>query len=221
MQLDGEFYSNSLLLWIGLGYGLILFQALRMAPWRRLRDNEQTHVFFGACVSLILLWSMRVPVEPGLSFHFLGVTSLVLMFGWSLGVIGSALALVGVTINQHGAWELFALNALLAGVLPVTLTQVILVLVRSLLPKNFFVYVLGNAFLTAGVVAIVSAYVAVALLVNNDVYSWEELSQVFLPFFPLMFLPEAVLNGWVMTVVVAYRPQWVGSFNDDLYLKGK
>lgn len=168
-----------------------------------------------------LLWSMRVPIEPGLTFHFLGVTSLVLMFGWSLGVIGSGLVLVGVTINQHGAWELFALNALLAGVLPATLTQIILVLVRSLLPKNFFVYVLGNAFFTAGVVAVASAYLAVALLVYNEVHSWETLQQVFLPLFPLMFLPEAILNGWVMTVVVVYRPQWVGSFSDDLYLKGK
>jgi uncharacterized membrane protein len=36
-----------------------------------------------------------------------------------------------------------------------------------------------------------------------------------------MSMPEAFLNGWVMTVLVAYRPNWVYSFSDELYLKGK
>jgi len=42
-----------------------------------------------------------------------------------------------------------------------------------------------------------------------------------LPFFPMMFMPEAMLNGWVMVVLVAQRPGWVYSFSDDQYLKGK
>ena len=49
------------------------------------------------------------------------------------------------------------------------------------LPKHFFVYVPVNGFLTA------------ALLVAS--YTFAELDQTLLPFSPLMFLPEAILNG--------------------------
>ena len=144
MQLDGDLFSDGVLWVITALYALVMIQAVRMAPWRRLFSNEQAHVFFGACVFITLLWSMRIPVQPGLSFHLLGVTVFTLMFGWSLTVMGTSLALVGVTLSQGGSWELFALNIFIIGIMPITLTQVILVLVRSLLPKNFFIFVLAG-----------------------------------------------------------------------------
>ena len=36
-----------------------------------------------------------------------------------------------------------------------------------------------------------------------------------------MFFPEAVLNGWVMSVLVGFKPEWVRSFRDEEYLDGK
>jgi uncharacterized membrane protein len=36
-----------------------------------------------------------------------------------------------------------------------------------------------------------------------------------------MFFPEGMLNGWIMTVLVAFRPDWVSSFDDRLYIHGK
>jgi uncharacterized membrane protein len=52
-------------------------------------------------------------------------------------------------------------------------------------------------------------------------YSFADLSETVLPFFPLMFMPEAFLNGWILAVLVAFKPQWVYSFSDEQYLKGK
>jgi uncharacterized membrane protein len=143
------------------------------------------------------------------------------MFGWSFAIIGSSIALVGVNLNGGQGWDGFVLNAMTLGVVPVTLTQVSLVLARSYLPRNFFVYVLVNAFLTAGFAALASGYLAAGLLVLSGSFSLIELKQNFLPFFPLMFLPEAMVNGWIITILVLYRPNWVGSFSDEFYLKGK
>jgi len=221
MELATELFSSTVMGWVALFYGVILLKALVMAPWRRLGNSEQLHVFLGACVLMLILWSMRAPVQPGLTYHLLGVTSLTLMFGWSFGVIGSGLVLAGITLNGSLGWDVFALNAFLTSVLPVTLTQVVLVLTRSLLPKNFFIYVLGNGFLTAGLVASLSGGLALWLLALSGAYSWLQLKENLLPYFPLMFLPEAVINGWVMTVLVAFRPHWVSSFSDDLYINGK
>jgi uncharacterized membrane protein len=38
---------------------------------------------------------------------------------------------------------------------------------------------------------------------------------------PLIFFSEAFINGMIMTAMVALRPGWVGSFDDELYLKNK
>ena len=221
MELNGSLFSSTFLGVFSGVYVFALYQALRLAPWKRLGNGEQLHVFLGSVVCLVLLWHMRADVTPGLAFHLLGVTALTLMFGWALGVIGSSLALIGVTLNAGSGWDAFTVNALITGVWPVTLTQVLLVLVRHYLPKQFFVYVLVNGFLTAGLVGIVSGYQVIWMLVWSGAYTLVQLDQTFLPFFPLMFLPEAMLNGWIVAALVVFRPGWVGSFSDELYLKGK
>lgn len=221
MTINGTLFTPFVLWTANLLFALALVSALRMAPWRRFRDTEQIHVFLGATVILILLWHLEAKVQPGLSFHLLGVTAITLMFGWSLAVIAAALALVGVTINAGSGWEGFALNALVSGVVPITLTQVLLILIRWYLPKHFFVYVMVNGFLTAGFVGVATGYLATGLLVASGAYTFAELDQTVLPFFPLMFLPEAILNGWLLAVLVAFKPEWVYSFSDEQYLKGK
>lgn len=221
MELTDGLFSGATLWWVRVCYAVLLFQALRLAPWQAMIGGDRLHVFLGACVALLLLWNMRVEVNQGLSFHLLGISVVTLMFGWSLGVIAASIALVGVNINIGLGWESFALNALVLGVLPATLTQVILVVVRSLLPKNFFIYVLVNGFLTAGLVMLISCYLAAVLLVLSGGYEYAELTESFLPFVPLMAMPEAFFNGWVITVLVVFRPNWVYSFSDELYIKGK
>ena len=106
-------------------------------------------------------------------------------------------------------------------ILPASLTWLSLLLVRALLPKNFFIYVFINAFFTGGAAAVLSALVTALLLVYGSSYSWETLSHSYLPYFPLMFFPEAVLNGWIMTILVGLKPEWVFSFRDEEYLHGK
>jgi uncharacterized membrane protein len=220
MTIDGNLFSPQWIWFVSLLYGAALLAALRMAPWARFRNPERLHVYLGMVVALLLLWAMEIKVQPGLSFHLLGATAAALMFGWSLAVIAISLALLGECLNG-GGWEGFALNAMLAGVVPVTLTQGLLILVRAYLPRQLFVYVLVNGFLTAGFVGVAAGYLALWMLVLNGAYSFAQLNQTVLPFFPLMFLPEAMLNGWVMVVLVVQCPGWVYSFDDEQYLKGK
>ena len=221
MTVDSTLFPPTLHGLVGILYGLILLQALRMAPWHKLLQAHLSHVFLGTVVVLMLLWHMQANVQPGLSFHLLGLTAVTLMFGWSFALIAASLALVGVYLNTGAEWSGFPINAMVAGVVPITLTQILLILIRWYLPKQFFVYVLVNGFLTAGFVGVACGYLVAWLLVLSGAYSFAELDQTFLPFFPLMFLPEAMLNGWIMVVLVAFRPQWVYSFSDEQYLKGK
>ncbi len=221
MELHGLHISDNLLLVINIIYGAILIAALRLAPWRRLLHNEHLHLFLGACVVLIMLWHVRGAALDELTFHFLGVTTFTLVFGWAFAIIGTSLAMVGMALNSSIEWQIFAINELVVGIIPATISQISLILVRSYLPKNFFVYVLGNGFLTSGLAATAAGYAAAWILISSDTLTYAKLSGTILPFFPLIFFPEAFINGWAMTVLVCYRPHWVCSFSDDLYIQGK
>lgn len=221
MTLDSALFTPLAIWTAWLLYAGCLLLAVWLAPWRKLVEAKLTHVFFGAVVALMLLWQMETQVQPGLSYHLLGLTAVTLVFGWGFAVIATSLALLGIHLNSGSSWDGYALNALVAGVLPITLTQILLVLIRAYLPKQFFVYVLVNGFLTAGLVGVAMGYMAAWLLVGSGAYTMAELEQTVLPFFPLMFLPEAMLNGWIMVILVAFRPHWVYSFSDVEYIKGK
>lgn len=221
MEADANLFSSTVIGWAVFFYAAVFIAALRLAPWLHLRQPGQLHVFLGACVALLFLWLMRADIHTGFSYHLLGVTSVTLMFGWSFGIIITSLVLAGVVFNAGSGWENFALNIIFIGVVPVTLTQIFLVLIRSYLPKHFIIYVMLNAFLTAGLVGSLSGIAVVSALILNESYTWFGVKQNILPFFPLMFLPEALINGWVMTVLVSLKPEWVYSFNDEQYLRGK
>jgi uncharacterized membrane protein len=221
MELHGDLFTGELLWLMTAIFGISLVAAFWLAPWRRLQNSEQLHVFLGACVALIVLWHIHGAALDELTFHFLGVTTFTLMFGWSLAVIGTSLALLAVAINSGDIWLSFPANELIVGIIPATLTQASLLLARSYLPKNFFVYVLTNGFLTSGLAATIAGYTAAWLLVASGSVTYPDLSRTILPFFPLIFFPEAFINGWIITILVCYRPQWVSTFSDELYLVGK
>jgi uncharacterized membrane protein len=233
LELPAGTFSHTALWWFGALYLATLVAALRLARWRRFIDPAKLNVFLGATLAIIALWHVRAqlgspigsqtgfPVGSGVAFHLLGVTTLTLMFGWSFAILAAALALVALTLNGRGSWEMFAVNSLLLAVIPVTLSQVSLVVVRSRLPKNFFIFVLGNGFFTAGIAAFVTLHLAAWLLGASGAMTPAQVADRYVPFFPLLALPEAFINGWMITALVAFRPDWVYSFSDELYIRGK
>ena len=221
MQLSGELFSAPFIGVSAAVAGAVVIAAVRFAPWRKLLDRGNSNVFFGALVCMLVLWLLRTDMEEGLVFHLSAMTALTLMFGWSMGVLGGAIVLGGVTLFGLGDWSGFFPSLIVEVILPASLTWLSLLLVRAWLPKNFFIYVFVNAFFTGGIAAVLSALVTALFLVYGTSYSWETLGHSYLPYFPLMFFPEAVLNGWIMTILVGLKPQWVFSFRDEEYLHGK
>ena len=165
MELDGQFFSAYFLWWCGGLFAVAIYYAVRMASWSRFKEQTQLHVFLGSTVALIVLWQLRGQIQPGVHFHLLGVTTVTLMFGWSQALVAASLAMLATCLNNGLGWQSYIVSVLTVALLPITLTQVILVLVRSWLPKHFFIYVLGNGFLTAWLAAYVSGYLAIGLLV--------------------------------------------------------
>ena len=204
---------------------VVWFWCLRTAPWQRLGDAGQLNIWLGTVVLLVLVWSMKAGVKPGLNLHFLGATMFALMFGRQLAIIGFSLVLAGVTLNGEllgrEGWLAYGLNALVLAVFPVLLADAIRRGVERWLPGNFFVYVFVTAFFGAAAVVMATGLLASGMLWLAAVYPAPTLLDDYLPYYLLLGFAEAWLNGALITLMVVYAPHWVGSFDDRRYLLHK
>jgi uncharacterized membrane protein len=198
----------------------MMLVALWRAPWFKL-DSEALNVFLGAVVCLLVLWTMRAGVLPGLNFHLIGATALCLMFDWAFALLAMTLVVAGSTFWGHGSWDTLAINLLLMGAVPIVITRTMLTFAQRRLPYNYFIYVFFNTYLAASLSNAAVGLLATALHAAAGSYSPHQLYETFLPFFLLTALPEGIFNGVVMSGVVAYRPRWVATFDDARYLNGK
>jgi len=221
MEFSGELFPKSWLWASAVLYAGLLVRVLRWADWRRLAGPGQLNVFLGAVVCVLGIWTMRTEVQPGFYWHLSGMVTLTLMFGWSLAILAGSLALVAVTVAGLNDWPGLFPSALVFIVLPATLTQVLLGLARAYLPKHYFVYVFINAFFAGGLVSLLVALTATGILLAAGASSLQKLGDTYLLFLPLMFFPEAMLNGWMISIMVGFKPHWVGSFRDEEYLHDK
>ena len=52
-------------------------------------------------------------------------------------------------------------------------------------------------------------------------YPDEQLIEESLQYIPLFMFPEAFVTGMLISIFVVYRPNWVTTFDDERYIKGK
>ncbi|MCH9742507.1 MAG: energy-coupling factor ABC transporter permease [Proteobacteria bacterium] len=201
---------------------LSLLWAIASAPWHKVRKDWVAQAVFGAAVFVVFaLWSIKASIGPGLGFHFLGATVLTLMFGWQFALVALALVLSLTTFLGGAGWDAWGANFVALAITPVMVTWWALRLSYHYLPRNFFLYVFLNAFLVAAFAMLVSVAVLSCILIWGDVISWSRLSYQFLPMLPMMMGPEAFVNGFIMTVLVVNRVEWVSTFTDEQYIHGK
>lgn len=221
MDLPSGIFSQSWIWTAWVVYGLVMFWAMLGCQWWRLADRDDAPVFYGAVICVMLLWTMRAGITPGLNFHLLGVTALTLMFGWRYALMATSLAMLGITLIGQAGWETLAMNVLIMGAIPALFTSFLLRIAQTHLPHNFFIYIFINGFVAGGLSGILVGLTTVGALLGADVHDMERLSYEYLPYFPLMFFPEGFFNGMLMTLIIGLRPQWAATFSDDMYLKGK
>lgn len=172
-------------------------------------------------VVLTLIWSLKAGVKPGLSMHLLGATIFTLCFGRQLAFIGLSLVMVGITLNGAAGYLAYALNALLLAGLAVVVSQAMFNFVNRCLPTHFFVFIFANGFFASALTIIAVGMASTLFMGLADVYDFDYLTSEYLPYFVLLGFSEAWLSGMILTIFVIYRPNWVSSFDDSLYLAKK
>lgn len=167
-------------------------------------------------VFLPWLWALPTLHAMPLQLQLSGACLVVLMVGWPLAVpalvaVAAGAALVSPTLSWSEAVGMAAWQ----GVVPATFALLLGALLRRLTGTHLFVYVLGRAFLGT----------ALCMFAAGSLAHWAghglpgvgpELTMVARW---LMAWGDAVVTGMLCAVFVAFRPEWLATWSDRLYLQ--
>ena len=217
-------FSDDLLSFYWLVAGAVVYiacflLALRSAPWAALGENRTLqHMLFGATALLMVLWSMRAGISPGLEIHFLGLTIMTLVFGWDLALLAATAALVGMAIIGKESWDALLLSGVCTVLVPIASTWLVYRFVEAKMLRNFFVFLFVCGFLGAGLATASSGLFTSALLVLDGVYSVEKIVHEYVRYLPLIMFPEGLMNGIFLTGMLVFHPDWVRTFDAKAYI---
>lgn len=218
MNFPDTLFPDSLLWACNAILAFMLYKIIRHAPWKRISPPHLQHVFLGTLIGIMLVWSIKAGIKPGLNFHMLGATLLTLMFGPSLALIGLLSVLVIISAFGHAGLIALGLNFLVMAFIPVLVSHYLFKWVDKKLPNHFFIFVLINSFFGAAIAMVLSGSLATFVLAQSGVYTVSYLYSNYLLYFILMGWSEAFMTGMAITLMVVYRPQWVCTFDDKRYL---
>lgn len=210
------------IVWMGwaLYAPLLLFAAWR-APWiELLSDLRRQHLLFGTVLMVFLLWLMRRDFASGVSFHFIGMTAVVLLLDWPLAVVAGLMAQLGLVALGRQDWLAMGANGLLLVALPVLITECCALWVERLRPRNLFVYIFCSGFFPAALAAAVCCLFGALLLYWGGVFVFPSLdTEDAMAYLWLIMFPEAFINGTVISALVVFYPDWLETFNRSRYLQ--
>lgn len=159
------------------------------------------------------IWALPSLHKSPLQLQLSGAPLVTLMLGWPLAV--PVLLSVGVFSWLVSNMPLSDAVALMAwhGVVPASFALILGAALRRWLPHQLFVYVLGRGFIGTMLCLFGSSLLAQAL--GHELpHVTDSLSRVALW---LMAWGDAFLTGMTCAIFVAYRPQWLATWSDELY----
>jgi uncharacterized membrane protein len=193
---------------------LALFAACLVRPWRLLALGAQHQLIaplIGCTLALSALWwwpgMLLSPLLP-----LVGAQLTLLSLGWPLAI------LVFTSVGLFGLLAGAAPGSVVAaiawqGVLPATLALALGAGLRQLWRPNLPTYLLGRGFL----IPMLCTW-SIALLANAvaDRHAW--LGAHATAALTLVALLDAMLTGFVVTLLVMHRPAALATWSDALYL---
>ena len=170
----------------------------------------------GVLVLLPWIWALPTLHRMPLQLQWSSAPLVVLMLGWPLAVplllvVGGLAALLSPALGWGDALGI----SVWQGIVPATLAMLWGAALRRWLPHQIFVYILARGFAGTVLCVFISALLAQAAGhslpgVNEDlsrIARW------------LMAWGDAVVTGMVTAIFVVFRPQWLATWSDAIYLR--
>jgi len=198
----------------------LLYLILKKVDWRGLIDDSGLqHRVFAATLVLFIIWQINISLSLDVAIHFLGITTLSLMFGWPLALLSALIAQSGFLLFSQGQVDSFALNYFVNAVVPITFTWRLHLWIESKKPQNPFVFIMGAGFLSCLLSSILVAMFAGIMLYLGGQFVFGLGFLDYIAYLPLFIFPEAVVNGMFISGFSILQPHWVQAFNDERYFQ--
>jgi uncharacterized membrane protein len=206
-------WSLDFVLDLGLALAALAI-ALGLRPWRALPPGGPPWPWVAWCALLPALWGADRYVAIPMAQPLAGACLLVLMCGWPLAVLAMAPVAL-LTLALAGLEAADALHRFVwLGLVPATLALGLGALVRRWLPKHLMVYILGRGFLAT---AAANALAGAASALLHGAPAGLSADDVMLARLLAAF-GDAWICGMLVAIFVAFRPQWLATYTDRLYL---
>ena len=201
--------------------------SLWLRPWRMLSrqalekdgPSEPSPLVTPLLATLVVLpwlWALPTLHRMPLQLQWSGACLVVLMLGWPLAIpalvaVGGIAAVLSPSLDWADAVGTIAWQ----GVVPATLALALGAVIRRLIGTQPFVYVLGRAFLGT----------AVCVFLANVLGQWSGHSlpgvegDLSLVARWLMAWGDAFVTGMLTAIFVAFKPEWLATWSDRLYLR--
>ena len=194
---------------------LALGVALAFRPWRLLKGDLRSTPLLATLTLVPWVWAMPSLHRMPLQLQGSGACLVVLMLGWPLAV--PVLCVVGVlaALIFPMPWDMALDLTVWLGLVPATLALALGAAVRRWIGLHLFVYVLARAFLGTALCVFVAGVLgqwAGHSLPGID----DDLSLVA---HWLVAWGDAFLTGMFTALMVAFKPEWLATWSDRLYLK--
>lgn len=190
--------------------------ALALRPWRQLAGGALLSPLLAALVITPWLWALPWLQHMPIRLQLSGACLILLALGWPLAVlVFGAVAVAAGWIAPVG-WAERLDMAVWLGVVPATLALGLGGVLRRWAGHNPFVYILGRAFLGTALSLFAASTLAHwsghALAANVEpglalLARW------------LLAWGDAIMTGMIAAICVAFRPHWLATWSDRLYLQ--
>ncbi|MDO5624179.1 MAG: hypothetical protein Q4G71_05785 [Pseudomonadota bacterium] len=189
--------------------------ALSFRPWRLLGHTGLVSPLLAALVITPWLWALPWLYQMPLRLQLSGACLIALVLGWPLAVPVLCVVALVTGLIAPVTFEQQVGMALWLGVVPATLAFAMGMALRRWVWKNLFVYILGRAFL--GTAVCMFAAGALAQWAGHSLITNVEPGLALVARW-LIAWGDAFLTGMMAAIFVAFRPQWLATWSDSLYV---
>ncbi len=214
------FFYTPLPLWLAAGGLIVTAAVIALALWknpfRRLQDGTLQHVWLGISVAVTVLWACNTWFEDGPAIHLLGATLMVILFDWHLALIAMAAITGMAAVVLDASWPGVAVTFLVFGALPVAVSALLQKAMHAWVPRNLFVFIAGQGFLSSAVAvaAACGAGLSLEMFLAGDA---RLVPSGFLLAASLLVAGEALFTGVFTILTAVYRPAWITTFDVRRY----
>ncbi len=204
--------------WATLGWlllaPLVARSALRLRSGRALQGAQQ-HLWLAGVVLLSWMWTLQAHAAGAAPFGLLGAAFYALIFGRDRARLGLLAAVALHTAFGGGNWANVGAAGLLLAVVPTAIVAVLQRFLERRLPRNLFVFMIGNGmFVTLAATAATSLLLVAAHWVRQPAAASLDQAAYAL----LLAWGEALATGMLFSALVVFAPYLVLTYRQDLYL---